>query len=119
MAITKKILILVSVIGLMSFKQYPENLTPIRPKYAPDTVTHRNKLDDQGKKWGTWQSYSRNGMLILQMNYKNNKLNGVNITYFNPENDVVERGPDRFYELTTEEIMDKKSFGKNRGVVTR
>jgi hypothetical protein len=45
--------------------------------------------------------------------------NGVNITYFNTENKVVERGPDRFYELTTEEIMDKKSFGKNRGNVTR
>ena len=67
MAITKKILILISVFGLMSFNQYPENLTALRPKYAPDSVTHRNKLDDQGKKWGTWQSYSRSGMLILQM----------------------------------------------------
>ena len=45
--------------------------------------------------------------------------NGVDITYFNPENDVVERGPERFYEKSMEEIMDKKTFGKNRGVVTR
>ena len=45
--------------------------------------------------------------------------NGVNITYFNPENDVIETGPDRFYELTIKEIMDSKSFGKDRGIVTR
>tara|TARA_B100000401_G_scaffold164833_1_gene110122 strand:- start:331 stop:873 length:543 start_codon:yes stop_codon:yes gene_type:complete len=92
MAITKKILILVSVFGLMSFNQYPENLTSLRPKYAPDTVTHRNKLDDQGKKWGTWQSYSRNGMLILQMTYKDNKLNGEFIRYNGATGKMIERG---------------------------
>ena len=43
----------------------------------------------------------------------------MNITYFNPENDVIETGPDRFYELTIKEIMDSKSFGKDRGIVTR
>ena len=92
MALLKKILILITLFGLMSFNQYPENLTALRPKYATDTVMHRNKLDDQGKKWGTWQSYSRNGMLILQMNYKDNKLNGEFVRYNGSTGKMIEKG---------------------------
>tara|TARA_Y100001934_G_C12157709_1_gene680439 strand:- start:436 stop:981 length:546 start_codon:yes stop_codon:yes gene_type:complete len=92
MTLTKKILLLFGLFGIMSFTQYPENLTAMRPKYAPDSVTHRNKLDDQGKKWGTWQSYSRNGVLIMEMNYKNNQLNGEFVRYNGSTGKMLEKG---------------------------
>lgn len=65
----------------MSFTQAPNNLTALQPKYAPDDVRHRNKLDDLGKKWGNWQYYSRNGVLILEINYKDNQRNGDFVRY--------------------------------------
>ena len=55
----KKIASLFLIFGFLSFTQIPEELTSIRPKYSPDTIGHRNKLDDFGNKWGNWQYYSK------------------------------------------------------------
>ena len=63
---------LIITICAVSFNQKPSELIALQPKYAPDTIHHRNKLDDLGKKWGTWQFFSRNGILILEINYKDN-----------------------------------------------
>ena len=48
MKFIKQTLLFALLIGLLSFTQTPEELTAIRPKYAPDTIGHRNKLDDYG-----------------------------------------------------------------------
>ena len=45
--------------------------------------------------------------------------NGVNIEYFDVNNTVPERGPEKFYVKSMEEIMDRKTFGKERGDVSR
>ena len=92
MKLTFKYLSLTLVIGLLIFTQIPDDLTDLRPKYAPDTVGHRNKLDDLGKKWGTWQFYSRGGVLILEMNYKDNKLNGEFVRYNGVTGKMLEKG---------------------------
>lgn len=44
---------------------------------------------------------------------------GVDIKYFNINNDKVDIGPDKYYQLSMEEIMDKKAFGKLRGQTAR
>ena len=80
------------LVGLLSFTQTPEELTAIRPKYAPDTIGHRNKLDDYGKKWGKWQFYSKNGILILEINYKDNKRNGEFVRYNGITGKMLEKG---------------------------
>ena len=59
MILTRNLILFLLTIGLISFNQIPDDLTALRPKHAPDSVTHRNKLDNEGKKWGSWQSYSR------------------------------------------------------------
>ena len=83
---------LIIVIGAVSFNQTPSELTALQPKYAPDTIHHRNKLDDLGKKWGTWQFFSRNGILILEINYKDNKRNGEFIRYNGITGKMLEKG---------------------------
>ena len=92
MTVIKKLLIFILFFGLTSFTQTPDNLTALRPKYAPDNNVHRNKLDDLGKKWGKWQYYSRNGMLILEINYKNNKRNGEFVRYNSITSKMLEKG---------------------------
>jgi antitoxin component YwqK of YwqJK toxin-antitoxin module len=92
MNLSRKILVIIMAFGFMSFAQIPDDLTAIRPKYAPDSIDHRNKLDDYGKKWGTWQYFSRNGMLILELNYKDNKLNGEFIRYNGITGKMLEKG---------------------------
>jgi antitoxin component YwqK of YwqJK toxin-antitoxin module len=88
----KKIIVPILVLGLMSFNQYPDNLTSLRPKHSPDSVTHRNKYDDKGKKWGNWQYYSRNGVLIFETSYKDNKLNGEFVRYNGITGNMLEKG---------------------------
>ncbi len=44
---------------------------------------------------------------------------GVEINYLNTENKEPEIGDEKFYKLSMEEIMDKKSFGKERGELSR
>ena len=86
-----KILIFVLAIGALSF-QNPGDLTALQPKYAPDSIGHRNKLDDLGKKWGNWQFYSRNGVLILEISYKDNKRNGEFVRYNGITGRMLEKG---------------------------
>lgn len=88
----KKIASLSLIFGFLSFTQIPEELTSIRPKYSPDTIGHRNKLDDFGNKWGNWQYYSKNGVLILEINYKNNKRNGEFVRYNGITGKMLEKG---------------------------
>ena len=92
MKFIKQTLLFAFLIGLLSFTQTPEELTAIRPKYAPDTIGHRNKLDDYGKKWGKWQFYSKNGILILEINYKDNKRNGEFVRYNGINGKILEKG---------------------------
>lgn len=92
MKFIKQTLLFALLIGLLSFTQTPEELTAIRPKYAPDTIGHRNKLDDYGKKWGKWQFYSKNGILILEINYKDNKRNGEFVRYNGITGKILEKG---------------------------
>ena len=92
MKFIKQTLLFALLIGLLSFTQTPEELTAIRPKYAPDTIDHRNKLDDYGKKWGKWQFYSKNGILILEINYKDNKRNGEFVRYNGITGKILEKG---------------------------
>lgn len=92
MKFIKQIVSFSLLIGLLSFTQTPEELTAIRPKYAPDTIGHRNKLDDYGKKWGKWQFYSKNGILILEINYKDNKRNGEFVRYNGISGKMLEKG---------------------------
>jgi len=92
MKFIKQTLLFALLIGLLSFTQTPEELTAIRPKYAPDTIGHRNKLDDYGKKWGKWQFYSKNGILILEINYKDNKRNGEFLRYNGITGKILEKG---------------------------
>tara|TARA_R110002020_G_scaffold336336_2_gene551532 strand:- start:726 stop:1526 length:801 start_codon:yes stop_codon:yes gene_type:complete len=44
---------------------------------------------------------------------------GVEINYLNTENKEPEIGDEKFYKLSVEEIMNKKSFGKERGELSR
>ncbi len=92
MILTRNLILFLLTIGLISFNQIPDDLTALRPKHAPDSVTHRNKLDNEGKKWGSWQSYSRNGLLIMQMTYKDNKLNGEFIRFNGTTGKIIEKG---------------------------
>ena len=92
MKFIKQTLLFALLIGLLSFTQTPEELTAIRPKYAPDTIGHRNKLDDYGKKWGKWQFYSKNGILILEINYRDNKRNGEFVRYNGITGKILEKG---------------------------
>ena len=78
--------------GTMSFTQTPSDLTALQPKYAPDSVNHRNKFDDLGKKWGTWQFFSRNGVLILKINYKDNQRTGEFVRYNGITGKMLEKG---------------------------
>lgn len=87
----KKISILLLIFIGFSF-QSPGDLTALLPKYAPDSVAHRNKLDDYGKKWGSWQFFSRNGVLILEINYKDNKRNGEFVRYNGITGKMLEKG---------------------------
>ncbi len=89
---TFKYISFVLVLGLMSFTQFPDNLTALQPKFAPDSVVHRNKLDDFGKKWGNWQFYSRNGVLILEISYKNNQRSGEFVRYNGITGKRLEKG---------------------------
>ena len=92
MTIAKKFISFILLLGLMSFTQSPDNLTALQPKYAPESIGHRNKLDDLGKKWGTWQYYSRNGVLILEINYKDNQRNGEFVRYNGITGKMLEKG---------------------------
>jgi hypothetical protein len=46
-------------------------------------------------------------------------LEGVKIEYFNPENEQPEPVPHKFSTKTTKEIMEGKTFGKDRGKIQR
>ncbi|MBL57599.1 MAG: hypothetical protein CMP61_10445 [Flavobacteriales bacterium] len=92
MKVIKHIVALSIILGLLSFTQTPEELTAMRPKHAPDTTSHRNKLDNNGNKWGNWQFYSENGILILEINYKNNKRNGEFVRYNGVTGKMLEKG---------------------------
>lgn len=83
------------VVGLTLFsfvQTVPQDLISLKPKYSPDSVLHRNKLDDLGKKWGKWQFYSRNGTLILEITYKDNKRNGEFVRYNGISAKMLEKG---------------------------
>lgn len=53
----------------------------LMPVNAPDSINHRNKMDEKGRKIGKWEYYSRTGKLILAVNYENNRRNGEYIRY--------------------------------------
>lgn len=93
MRLLRSAILLIMSLTVLSFVQtVPSDLTSLKPKYAPDSVLHRNKLDDLGKKWGKWQFYSRNGALILEITYKNNQRNGEFVRYNGITNKMLEKG---------------------------
>ena len=64
----------------------------LRPKYAADTVSHRNKMDQNGQKWGIWNYYSQEGLLILSIEFKANVRDGVYIRYNEVNGKMIEKG---------------------------
>lgn len=79
-------------ICLSAFGQTQQELTSLMPKYAPDDALHRNKIDDNGKKWGKWQYYSRSGVLVLELTFKDNKKNGDYKRYNGVTGKMIEKG---------------------------
>lgn len=87
-----KLVIILLAFQFVGFGQNEEDLTSFLPKYAPEEVMHRNKIDDNGKKWGVWQYYSRSGVLILEITYKNNLRDGAYTRYNGVTGNMIEKG---------------------------
>ena len=85
-------IILLTCICTTSFAQNENSLTSLMPKYAPKDELHRNKIDDAGKKWGKWKYFSRNGKIILEITFKNNKKNGKYVRYNGVTGEIIEQG---------------------------
>jgi antitoxin component YwqK of YwqJK toxin-antitoxin module len=85
-------IILLSCICFKSVGQNNNSLTSLIPKYAPLDELHRNKIDDDGKKWGMWKYFSRSGHIILEITFENNKKNGAYIRYNGITGKMIEQG---------------------------
>lgn len=88
----KLFVILTLFISATGFSQASKHLNSIAPKFAPIEVAHRNKIDDMGRKQGKWQSYSRNGKLILEITYKNNQKHGEYARFNGVTGKMIEKG---------------------------
>lgn len=85
-------IILCTCVCLTGVAQNQKSLTSLKPKYAPLDEEHRNKIDDAGKKWGKWKYFSRNGYIILEITFEDNKKNGKYVRYNGVTGKMIEQG---------------------------
>lgn len=83
-----KILIQIGLLFLIVAQVKAQDSASINPDYiylmpvnAPDSVSHRNKMDQNGRKTGRWEYYSKTGRLVLAVNYEANKRVGEYVRY--------------------------------------
>lgn len=86
------IFILTLFITIAGFAQTKPALTSLIPKYASQDEPHRNKIDDNGKKWGKWKYFSRSGQIVLEITFENNKKNGEYARYNGVTGRMIEQG---------------------------
>ena len=90
----------------------------VKDEYLTEYATRQNKQKSKGVNFQPKKEdfYRSSPCLHLDATISEN---GVEINYLNTENKEPEIGDEKFYKLSIEEIMDKKSFGKERGELSR
>ena len=71
-------LILFMVSPFLAFSQGSEE----KPKYAPGREKHRNKADEIGRKQGTWIFYNTFGEKISEIDFVNDKKEGIERKFY-------------------------------------
>jgi antitoxin component YwqK of YwqJK toxin-antitoxin module len=85
-------IILFNCLSILGIAQQAPSLTSLVPKYASQDETHRNKIDDNGNKWGKWKYFSRSGEIVLEITFENNKKNGKYARYNGVTGKIIEQG---------------------------
>lgn len=70
--------VLLISIPLFSFSQAKEE----KPSYAPGKEKHRNKMDEMGRKQGTWMFFNMFGEKLSEIDFVNDQKEGMEKRYF-------------------------------------
>ncbi|MGD0711315.1 MAG: toxin-antitoxin system YwqK family antitoxin [Bacteroidales bacterium] len=77
----KHLLLLLFAFILFPVFSYSQDEISEKPKYAPHGERHRNVTDAKGKQ-GLWKLYSRDRILLSEINYKNDIKHGACTKYY-------------------------------------
>lgn len=78
------------VIPFRAFPQMEDDDELFRPKYAPRSEKHRNKMDALGRKQGLWRYYTREGVLFMEITYQNDIKHGPSIRHHTASGVIIE-----------------------------
>jgi antitoxin component YwqK of YwqJK toxin-antitoxin module len=108
MNFNKNILLLLITCILFPIISYSQDEISEKPKYAPHGEKHKNVTDAKGKQ-GAWKTYSRERVLLSEINYKNDIKHGASTKYY-PSNGVLKEEANYYYG---QKDGDYKSYYSN------